>query len=63
MAAPCRCCDHDHEHNHEDRGVEYSLYLKIDLENLEVLNEAEEGSGKNVFRPWNERLDTNKVCT
>ena len=35
----------------------FSLYQKIDLTNLECLNESEEGSGKRVFRPWQNRLD------
>lgn len=39
-----------------------SLYQKIDTENLQCLNEAEEGSGKAVFKPWDERLDRSKVC-
>ena len=55
------CCDHDHSHDEEERGLQYSLYQKIDFIHLEVLNEAEEGSGKSVFRPWSERLATNKV--
>ena len=38
-----------------------SLYQKIDTEKLQCLNEAEEGSGKKVFRPWDERLDKSKV--
>ena len=54
-------CDHNHDIN-EEKGLEYSLYKKIDFTHLEVLNEAEEGSGKSVFKPWDERLDTNKVC-
>ena len=40
----------------------YSLYQKIDMENMQCLNEAEEGSGKTVFKPWNERLDKEKVA-
>ena len=35
----------------------FSLYQKIDFLNLECLNESEEGSGKRVFRPWQNRLD------
>ncbi|KAL9901204.1 PITH domain-containing protein GA19395-like [Glossina fuscipes fuscipes] len=38
-------------------GIEYSLYEKIDLDNLECLNEKLEGSGKRVFRPYENRLD------
>ena len=54
-------CEHDHNHISEDKGFEYSLYTKIDFTNLEVLNETEEGSGKTVFKSWEERLDSNKV--
>ena len=38
-----------------------SLYQKIDVLRLQCLNEAEEGSGKMVFKPWDERLDKSKV--
>lgn len=57
---------HDHEHtcSHEangidplEMGLQYSLYQKIDMINLEVLNEALEGSGKKVFKPYEQRLD------
>ena len=54
-------CEHDHNHISEEKGFEYSLYKKIDFTHLEVLNEAEEGSGKAVFKPWEERHDSNKV--
>jgi len=38
-----------------------SLYQKIDVEKLQCLNESEEGSGKTVFKPWEDRLDRTKV--
>lgn len=50
----------EHEANGIDpleMGLQYSLYKKIDLVNLEVLNEAIEGSGKKVFKPYEERLN------
>lgn len=50
----------DHEDNLE-LGVQYSLYKKIDLHNVECLNEAVDGTGKNVFRPWEDRLNVDKV--
>lgn len=51
-------CEGDHDHHETpERGVEYSLYTKIDKDNLECLNETEEGSGKNVFKPWEDRLN------
>jgi len=56
-------CGGDHVH-HEDgpeMGVEYSLFTKIDKENLTCLNESEDGSGKEVFKPWEERLNFDKV--
>ncbi|KAB0797426.1 hypothetical protein PPYR_08420 [Photinus pyralis] len=46
--------------NHDDTpemGVQYSLYAKIDKENLECLNELTEGSGKLVFKQWEDRLN------
>uniref|UniRef100_H2ZCF5 PITH domain-containing protein 1 n=1 Tax=Ciona savignyi TaxID=51511 RepID=H2ZCF5_CIOSA len=48
---------HDHSHDHEDKSTSFSLYLKINLPQLECLNESEEGSGKKVFKPWDQRLD------
>lgn len=54
---------HDHDHVHDDpseRGSQYSLYQKIDMLRLQCLNEAEEESGKNVFKSWDERLDLTK---
>jgi len=65
---------HNHDHGHGDdcsheavdvdnqleMGIEYSLYMKIDMENMVCLNEESEGSGKSVFRPFEERLDFSK---
>lgn len=58
---------HSHNHgpcSHEahgidplEMGLQYSLYQKIDMFNLEVLNETTEGSGKKVFKPYEQRLD------
>ena len=55
------CGGHDHDHDSPDRGALFSLYTKIDTERVECLNEASEGSGKLVFKPWDERLDFSKV--
>lgn len=63
---------HDHGHggcSHEasdldnalEMGIQYSLYSKIDMVNLECLNEEVEGSGKFVFKPYENRLDFSKV--
>lgn len=56
------CEGHDHDHvTDADRASAYSLYLKIDTERVQCLNEAEEGSAKYVFKPWDKRLDKEKV--
>ena len=60
------CCGHEHDHDDAsgaDRGSQFSLYMKIDTERVECLNEAIEGSGKLVFKPWDQRLDTTQVQT
>ncbi|XP_062551716.1 PITH domain-containing protein GA19395 [Armigeres subalbatus] len=68
---------HNHSHGHggacahealgiEDElemGIQYSLYEKIDTLNVECLNEETEGSGKTVFKPYNQRLDFDKHVT
>lgn len=64
---------HSHEHHHGcsheatdvdhalEMGIQYSLYAKIDMENLECLNEAQDGDGRLVFKPYEERLNFEKV--
>ena len=54
-------CECSQEIKTENLAVLYNLYSKIDLQNLECLNESIENSGKSVFRPWDERLDGDKV--
>ena len=57
-------CGHSHAHHDvsdADKGAQFSLYLKIDKERLVCLNEAVTGSGKTVFKPWEERLNTTSV--
>lgn len=57
-------CEGDNNHHESpETGLEYSLYAKIDRENLECLNEAVDGSGKTIFKPWEERLNFNVVGT
>ncbi|KAJ8726334.1 hypothetical protein PYW07_001032 [Mythimna separata] len=52
------CHGHDHDHGNADEvGIQYNLYEKIDKENLECLNETIDGSGKTVFKSWDERHD------
>uniref|UniRef100_A0A182M834 PITH domain-containing protein n=1 Tax=Anopheles culicifacies TaxID=139723 RepID=A0A182M834_9DIPT len=46
--------------NELEIGIHYSLYEKIDMHNVECLNEELEGSGKTVFKPYNERLSHDK---
>lgn len=63
--------DHDYSHSceHESSrsdnsieiGIQYSLYTKIDFEHLECLNEAVDGSSKFIFKPYDERLNFDKV--
>ena len=45
----------DHGHGPADRAAEYSLYSKIDTERVQCLNEAEDGSGKTVFKAWDKK--------
>ena len=65
-------CGHGHSHDHGGptsgrplnegaSGVEYSLYSKIVMDDVECLNEAEENSGRTVFKSWENRLDKEKV--
>lgn len=55
-------CDHGQAGlSGEEFGVQYSLYQKIDTENLTCLNEEVENSGKLVFKPWEDRKNSDKV--
>lgn len=56
----CQCAA-EREEPPEQRGLAYGLYLRIDLERLQCLNESREGSGRGVFKPWEERADRSKV--
>ncbi|XP_069126408.1 PITH domain-containing protein 1-like [Argopecten irradians] len=53
------CDDHDHI-TEAEKAAAYSLFLKIDTQRVECLNEAVDGSGKDVFKPWDKRLDKEK---
>ena len=44
----------------EESGLAYSLYQKIDMNQLTCLNEEVENSGKTVFKPWESRLNREK---
>jgi hypothetical protein len=66
MSRNNHCCDHSCDghssiDNNQDLGILYSLYTKIDTERIECLNESVEGSGKLVFKPWEERLNFENV--
>lgn len=49
------------EHEPAERGLEYGLYRRIDLEKLQCLNESRDGDGKLVFKPWDRRNERDKV--
>ncbi|XP_014207020.1 PITH domain-containing protein GA19395-like [Copidosoma floridanum] len=57
MERQCQCGG---SHDERELGVQYNLYEKIDLQNVECLNELAEGSGVKVFKSWEERLDHTK---
>ncbi|KAJ3478527.1 hypothetical protein NLI96_g9689 [Meripilus lineatus] len=53
----CHGESHDHDHDTpEDQGFRDNLYSRIDRQNVVALN-VEHGSGPEVIKPWNERLD------
>ncbi|KAK7502244.1 hypothetical protein BaRGS_00006608 [Batillaria attramentaria] len=56
----CGGGEHSHDHPDADLGDMYSLFLKIDADRVECLNEVTEGSGKTVFRAWDLRKDKDK---
>jgi len=51
-------CEHD---DSPELGIQYSLHQKIDVDRVQCLNELEEDSGKYVFKPWEDRLNNDKV--
>ena len=55
-------CGGHHHHDEQDPAILLNLYKKIDLTKVQCLNEAEDGSGKEVFKAWEQRLDKDKVC-
>ena len=47
----CGGCEHGQAGAQgEESGVEYSLYLRVDLDRLTCLNETTENSGRKVFK-------------
>lgn len=60
-------CDHHHNHNHqgcdhtpEEQPTTFNLFLKIDTERVECLNEVSDESAKEIFKSWEDRKDLNK---
>lgn len=57
------CHDESHGHDHDDHadnaGQQDNLFAYIDRSNVVALNS--EGSGKEVIKPWNERMDEGAV--
>jgi hypothetical protein len=55
------CCHGENEEIPNEMGIQFSLYSKIDTENLQCLNEVVDNSGKTVFKSWEHRLCKFKV--
>ncbi|XP_078480683.1 LOW QUALITY PROTEIN: PITH domain-containing protein 1-like [Lampetra planeri] len=53
-------CGCEGEHEPAERGLEYGLYRRIDLDKLQCLNESREGDGRLVFKPWDKRTERDK---
>jgi hypothetical protein len=56
FAHNCNQSGCDHQPSNED-SLSYSLFSRIDLDNVQCLNEEHDGSCKNIFRPWDDRLN------
>lgn len=50
-------CSHDHDCSTNDCAAEWSLYNYVDISQVQALNEAVDGSAKNVIKSWDSRLD------
>lgn len=57
----CCCCGEAAAAVGGDGGAAWGLYLRIDRQRLQCLNERREGSGALVFRAWEERGDRTQV--
>ena len=51
----------DHQSAASDDSAEWNLFHKIDLDNLQCLNEEIDGSCRKIFRPWDDRLNKDNV--
>jgi len=56
----CGCADHNHTADLESRGQEFSLFQYIAIDRVSCLNESSNGAGRNVFKPFDQRLDRSK---
>mgnify|MGYP000533368963 CR=1 FL=1 len=55
---------HGHDHKHEEEDVDSPILWKvIDIDKCRCLNESRQDSCKNIFKRWDDRLDTTKVTT
>ena len=54
-------CSRTCQHVDETNIGYWNLYTKIDTHNLQCFNEKHDGSSKDVFRAWEDRLDRSKV--
>ena len=67
------CGDESHEHDHNGHSHSHSpppdsipgdsLYSKVDIDRVRCLNERVEGMARSVIKPWDQRLDTEKVTS
>ncbi|ELU18875.1 hypothetical protein CAPTEDRAFT_20036 [Capitella teleta] len=59
----CGGCDHSDELtvSEAELASQYSLFQKIDTFKVQCLNEVVDGSGKEVFKPWDQRLNVDKA--
>jgi hypothetical protein len=66
------CGDESHSHSHGDGSSHShspppdsipgdSLYSKVDLDRVRCLNERVDGMARSIIKPWDQRLDTEKV--
>jgi len=54
MSAGCGCAE-AHAETGDSRADAFSLYLRVDRARVTCLNEAQEGSGAHVLKPWEAR--------
>jgi hypothetical protein len=69
--ASSHCGNESHDHDHDGSAHSHSpppdlipgdsLYSKIQLERVQCLNERIDGMAQSIIKPWDQRLDTEKV--